>query len=279
MPGLARHGNAPRLRSSSLQIGRLYIFVVLAVWRDCHYCQWSDGTLQTRRFRVTTQAFRARWRLWRTNLLFFELHRNFAGADCTMQSFVVPFVLVGVVHGKLSDRTIERITVPHISTKDRWRSRTRVAKREGFAAPLRKEIELIFSKCFHTGSDLDVAKLAHEEVSCLAARPPKKHIAGRLHHAITIHHALSVIRTDALACVLFEDRCACFLDLKKQRIFFSRHEKNHPAGGADAADADHFNRGVVNRISIEQRLVGVGKCIAITPESTLDNLADSSRRV
>jgi hypothetical protein len=36
-----------------------------------------------------------------------------------------------------------------------------------------------------------------------------------------------VIWKDARACVRFEDRWACFLDLKKERIIVSCHKKKH----------------------------------------------------
>ncbi len=87
--------------------------------------------------------------------------------------------------------------------------------------------------------------------SCPTLGPAEEDVAGRLHEPVTVYDAFSVIRIDALPRIVLEDRGAGLLDLENERISFRVRQQEHPAGGANAPDADDLVRGILDFVAIE----------------------------
>ena len=85
-------------------------------------------------------------------------------------------------------------------------------------------------------ADVVVARSAVEDGGAL---PAEQHVAGRLHQALALDHALAVVVVIARSEVALEDRRLGLLELEEQRVVVvaAEHEQ-HPVPGADAADAD-----------------------------------------
>ena len=66
--------------------------------------------------------------------------------------------------------------------------------------------------------NLHVAQLAHVKMAAglQTDHPAQEHVAGGLHQALAVNHALSVRRKQAPAGAWLEHRSARFLDLQKQ---------------------------------------------------------------
>ena len=87
-----------------------------------------------------------------------------------------------------------------------------------------------------------------------------------------------MVREDALPRIVLQDRGARLLDLENERISFRGRQQEHPAGGADAPDADDLDRGVLDLVAIEQHAMGRRQGFAVPGEDLLDVRMDLSRR-
>ena len=96
--------------------------------------------------------------------------------------------------------------------------------------------------------------------------PAQEYVAGGLHQALAINHALSVRRKRTAAGVWLEHRSVRFLDLKKQRSGLRVAEQRHLAERPDAADADDFEGHIEQIEPIEQHSRGHRERVAIPLE-------------
>src|SRR5271169_5861367 len=108
----------------------------------------------------------------------------------------------------------------------------------------------------------------------LTRGPTEKDVADRLHEPLAVHDTLSVVGEDALAGIRLQHRVACLFDLENQRISIAVREQRHHASGADAADADHLDRGIPDFVAVEQYSRGWRQTFAIEGESLLDHRVD-----
>ena len=102
-------------------------------------------------------------------------------------------------------------------------------------------------------SEAPVLELADVEISPRRAilRPTQKDVARRLHDALALDHAAARVILELRAEAL-EHGLAGFLDLQEQRGAVAAHEQADGTEGADAADADHLEGDVLERIAFEQ---------------------------
>src|SRR5215510_14067286 len=82
-------------------------------------------------------------------------------------------------------------------------------------------------------------------------RPAKEEVARSLHDALPLDHALALV-TFELRRQAFEHGRAGFFDLQEQWRAIAAGVEPDGAEGANAADANHFEGDVPQRIAIEQ---------------------------
>ena len=115
--------------------------------------------------------------------------------------------------------------------------------------------------------------------SQLTLGPAEEDVAGRLHEPVAVHHALSVVREHAFPRICLQDRGARLLDLENERIPFVGHQQHHPAGGADAPDANDFGCGILDFVAVEQHALGRREGFAVPFEGVPDDRMDLPRSV
>ncbi len=98
-----------------------------------------------------------------------------------------------------------------------------------------------------------ILELAHVEMTarCRILRPAQEHVARGLHHALALDHALTRVARE-LRPETLEHGLVRFLDLQEQGRAVVGHEQADGAEGAHAADADHLEGHVLERIAIDQ---------------------------
>ena len=120
------------------------------------------------------------------------------------------------------------------------------------------------------GGRLHVAELPHVERARPRQRPAQKHVARGLHHALAAHDALAVVRELARPEMRRQHRRQRLFDLQDERVVVVRGEQRDGAARADAPDADDLDRGVEQRVPVEQHL-HVGRQV---PRVGADDLGD-----
>src|SRR5262249_10431079 len=95
--------------------------------------------------------------------------------------------------------------------------------------------------------------MPHIEVTlrCWVLRPPKENIACRLHDALPLDHAPTLVTLISWRQPL-EHGIARFLDLQEQRRAVAARIQGDRAERADTADPSHLERNVLERISIDE---------------------------
>src|SRR5215468_3440670 len=124
-------------------------------------------------------------------------------------------------------------------------------KRAATQAPVTRECLLLHQ--ITDRAESPVFQLAHIElpVRGLILRPAQEDVARRLHDALALDHPLALVTLELLPKPL-EYGLAGFLDLQEQRSAVAAHKQPDGAKRADAADADHLERDILERISIDE---------------------------
>src|SRR5262245_16227491 len=100
--------------------------------------------------------------------------------------------------------------------------------------------------------------------------PTQEDVAGRLHEPVPLHDPLAVVGINARACKCLQYRGTSFLDLEEQGSLFAGHEQRDAANGADTADADHFDRLVLEGISVKEDPPVVRQRFEVAGENFID---------
>src|SRR5437660_5947408 len=133
-----------------------------------------------------------------------------------------------------------------------------MCERERSATPGCVKIHLGCAEGLNANADLNVPQLANEVVvsgQC-ALGPTQEDVGRRLHQAVAVDYALSLIYENALPGTGRQHRRTSLFHLQKQWVAFSGHEQQDPAPRAYTAHAYDFNGGIAELVPIEQRLNG-----------------------
>ena len=111
-------------------------------------------------------------------------------------------------------------------------------------AILLESLELLDVTLVERNAALHVGKLANVELVALALAPTEENVGGTLGQALTDDHASAVIVERQLAVDVRRQHGGLgLLDLEEQRIVVvDALQQEHPAAGADAADAHDLAR-------------------------------------
>src|SRR5262249_5418173 len=102
-------------------------------------------------------------------------------------------------------------------------------------------------------ADFHILELTDIEVPAFRThRPAEEEVASRLHKTVPVHYPLAMVGIHAFSSIGLQDRRACFFHLEEEWILFAGQEEHDSAPGADATDADHLDRDIVEFVTVQE---------------------------
>src|SRR5690349_21082969 len=113
--------------------------------------------------------------------------------NCSNQSGVIAFGLVGICFSKGGNGLVERIAVAQVAADLCRVTRTSMRVRQGGCTQLDIQGKRLQVHCLDLCRELHIVQLSYIEIPATKSRPTQENVCCCLHHALSNHHPFAMV--------------------------------------------------------------------------------------